>query len=76
MAEQEERKILGKFEWILLIVALGILAMVVLQNNGIYMVETTEEIELTNKERKAQKEAKTQPEANTLFEKKNLKKND
>ena len=76
MAEQEERKILGKFEWILLIVALGILAMVVLQNNGIYMIETTEEVELTKEEQKAQKTIETQPEANTLFEKKNLEKND
>ena len=73
MAEQEKKKILNKFEWILLIIALGILAMVILQNNGIYMVETTEEIELTEEERKVQE---TQPEANTLFEKKNLEKND
>ena len=73
MAEQEKKKILNKFEWILLIIALGILAMVILQNNGIYMVETTEEIELTKEERKVQE---TQPEANTLFEKKNLEKND
>ena len=76
MAEQEKKKILNKFEWILLIIALGILAMVILQNNGIHMVETTEEIELTEEERKAKETAKTQPEANTFFEKKNLEKND
>ncbi len=76
MAEQEKKKILNKFEWILLMIALGILAMVILQNNGIHMVETTEEIELTEEERKAQEATKTQPEANTFFEKKNLEKND
>ena len=76
MAEEEKRKILSKFEWILLIVALGILVMVVLQNNDIHLVETTEEIELTEKERKVQESTDTKPEANTLFEKKNLEKND
>ena len=76
MAEEEKRKILSKFEWILLIVALGILVMVVLQNNGINLVETTEEIELTEEERKVQESTETKPEANTLFEKKNLEKND
>ncbi len=75
MAEEEKRKILSKFEWILLIFALGILVMVVLQNNGIHIVETTEEIELTE-ERKTQDAVNTEPEANTLFEKKNLEKND
>ncbi len=70
MAEQEKKKILNKFEWILLIIALGILAMVILQNNGIHMVETTEEIELTEEEIKAKETTKTQPEANTFFEKK------
>ena len=76
MAEEEKRKILSRFEWILLIVALGILVMVVLQNYGIHLVETTEEIELTEEERKVQEPTDTKPEANTLFEKKNLEKND
>ena len=76
MAEEEKRKILSRFEWILLIVALGILVMVVLQNNGINLVETTEEIQLTEEERKVQESTDTKPEANTLFEKKNLEKND
>ena len=77
MAEEEEkRKILSKFEWFLLIVALGILVMVVLQNYGIHLVETTEEIKLTEQERKVQEGTDTKAEANTLFEKKNLEKND
>ena len=53
MAEQE-KKILSKFEWFLLLVALGILALVVLQNQGIHAVETVETVEIseaTNTER-------------------------
>jgi hypothetical protein len=45
MAEQE-KKILSKFEWFLLIIALGILAMVILQNQGIHVIETVENVEL------------------------------
>jgi len=46
MAEQE-KQILSKFEWFLLIVALGILALVVLQNQGIHAVETVESTEIS-----------------------------
>ena len=46
MAEQE-KQILSKFEWFLLIVALGILALVVLQNQGIHPVETVESTEIS-----------------------------
>lgn len=77
--EKSKHKILHKYEWILLLIALGILAIVVLQNNGIHMVETTEEIEITEEERKAQeaaKESSKTEEANTFYEKKNLSTND
>jgi len=76
--EKPPHKILHKYEWVLLIIALGILAIVVLQNNGIHMVETTEEIELTEEEIKGKEAAEKSEalEANTLYEKKNLSKND
>ena len=46
MAEQE-KQILSKFEWFLLLVALGILALVVLQNQGIHPVKTIESTEIS-----------------------------
>lgn len=46
MAEQE-KKILSKFEWFLLVVSLGILALVLLQNQGIHPVETVESTEIS-----------------------------
>jgi len=39
---EQEKKILSKFEWFLLLFALGILAVVMLQNQGIHPVETVE----------------------------------
>ncbi len=39
---EQEKKILSKFEWFLLLFALGILAVVLLQNQGIHPVETVE----------------------------------
>lgn len=46
MAEQE-KKILSKFEWFLLLVSLGILALVILQNQGIHPVETVERTKIS-----------------------------
>ena len=44
----EEKKILSKFEWFLLIVSLGLLAVVVLQNQGIHAVETVTHTEISD----------------------------
>lgn len=46
MAENK-KKILSKFEWFLLFICLGILAMVLLQNQGIHIIETTEKTEIS-----------------------------
>lgn len=46
MANQE-KKILSKFEWFLLLVALGIVAVVLLQNQGIQPVETVEKTRIS-----------------------------
>lgn len=72
MAEnKQEKKILNKFEWFLLAFALGILAIVLLQNMGVNMIETTEKVEITEAERKAIETGdKSTPEVNTLYEKK------
>lgn len=45
--EPTKKGILSKFEWFLLFVALGILAMVILQNRGVHVLETVESVEIT-----------------------------
>jgi len=54
---EQEKKILSKFEWFLLSIALGLLAVVLLQNNGIHAVETVEHTEVTGAQEVSQKEA-------------------
>ena len=79
MAEEQQKKILSKTEWFLLIIALGILLMVILQNNGINVIETTEKVEISEQQQRARAEDRTtQPEANTLYdsEKKSQVRND
>jgi len=74
MAENNQankKKILNKFEWFLLVFALGILTIVLLQNMGVNMIETTEKVEISEAERKARDAKQTSPEVNTLYEKKN-----
>jgi len=66
MAEKD-KKILSGIEWFLLIVALGILALVLLQNKGIYMIETVEKVEITRNKEPQEKEFV--PEKNTLRKK-------
>ena len=73
MAENRtEKKILNKFEWFLLAFALSILGVVLLQNMGINMVETTEKVEITEAERRAMEvdQNSKATEVNTLYEKK------
>ena len=53
----EEKKILSKFEWFLLSVALGLLAVVLLQNQGIHAVETVERTEITSADEVSKKAA-------------------
>ena len=53
----EEKKILSKFEWFLLSVALGLLAVVLLQNQGIHAVETVEHTEITSADEVSKKAA-------------------
>ena len=53
----EEKKILSKFEWFLLVLALGLLAVVLLQNQGIHAVETVEHIKITDAQEVSKKEA-------------------
>ena len=43
----ESKPILSKFEWLLLIVALSILAIVFLQNQGIHPIETVEKVNIS-----------------------------
>ena len=43
----EKKQILSKFEWFLLLVSLGILALVFLQNQGIHPIKTVENTEIT-----------------------------
>ncbi|MEM1123044.1 MAG: hypothetical protein AAGJ18_21560 [Bacteroidota bacterium] len=45
---EQQKKILSRFEWFLLIVALGILAIVLMQNQGIHPIETVESTEITD----------------------------
>lgn len=52
-----EKKILSKFEWFLLIVSLGILAMVLLQNQGVNMIETTEQVKISKEIQRVEKPA-------------------
>ncbi|GEM_PF-7089626 len=52
----EEKKILSKFEWFLLSVALGLLALVLLQNQGIHPVETVEHTEISDAQEVSKKE--------------------
>lgn len=47
MPEKEKKPILSKIEWFLLFVALGILALVILQNQGVHPIETVEKTEIT-----------------------------
>ncbi len=54
---EQEKKILSKFEWFLLSVALGLLAVVLLQNQGIHAVETVEHTEISNAQEVSRKEA-------------------
>ncbi|MEO1517838.1 MAG: hypothetical protein AAFV95_22650 [Bacteroidota bacterium] len=42
----EKKKLLRPFDYFVLVVALGILAFIVLQNNGIHIVERTESVEM------------------------------
>jgi len=58
MAEQEQ-KILSKFEWFLLLVALGILALVLLQNQGIHPVKTIESTEISQVDKRGSNEDST-----------------
>ena len=75
--KKTEKKLLNKFEWYLFAFALAILVMVILQNMGINMIETTEKVEITEAERKAQEAAqRQQTEANTFYEKKSQARND
>ena len=75
--EKTEKKLLNKFEWYLFAFAIAILAMIVLQNMGINMIETTEKVEITEAERKAQEAAqREQTEANTFYQKKSQAEND
>lgn len=54
---EQEKKILSKFEWFLLSIALGLLAIVLLQNQGIHAVETVERVEITGAQEVSKKEA-------------------
>ena len=63
---QQQKKLLSKIEWILLVLALGILTVVILQNFGINMIETTESIEISEEERRAREVGETPKEVNTL----------
>ncbi|MFK7982371.1 MAG: hypothetical protein AB8G86_20485 [Saprospiraceae bacterium] len=68
MSEQE-KKILSKFEWFLLSVAIGLLAVVLLQNNGIHAVETVEHTEITDAQEVSKKEViRTQERSKELKE--------
>jgi len=74
MAENNQvnkKKILSKFEWFLLVFAMGILAIVLLQNMGVHMIETTEKVEISEADRRAKEAEKNSPQVNTLYEKKN-----
>ena len=54
---KQPKKILNKFEWLLLAIAIGILVMVLLQNRGINMIETTESVKVSKaKEQKRHEE--------------------
>jgi len=66
MAEKQQKKILSKIEWFLLVFALGILGMVVLQKFGINMIETTEKVEISQEEQRARAEDNTAKEINTF----------
>ena len=54
---EKEKKILSKFEWFLLSFALGLLILVLLQNQGIHPVETIKHVEITGAKEVSKKEA-------------------
>ncbi len=77
MAEKQQKKILSKIEWFFLLLAIGILVMVCLQNYGINMIETTEKVEISQEDQRARAEDKTAKEINTFHgEKKSQVEND
>ena len=45
---QQEKKLMGKVEWIFLCSALLILGYILLQNNGIHIVEQSEDVQILN----------------------------
>lgn len=49
MEDQPRKKIMGRFEWFSLIVAMGIIGYIVLAKFGIHVVEQTESIEIVDK---------------------------
>ncbi len=61
----QPKKILSKFEWLLLLIAIGILAIVLLQNRGINMVETTEKVEISEAEKQNRHQSPVSPFSNT-----------